>query len=237
MSHGELNNDVDVIDVQASGSNISCDQNVLTFRLSVPAHHILTLRLTQISVKGHKLGVCLLFELLSFHLGVREDQNFKSPILGDEISDHFVLLRFGIAQNADVLNSVRDLVRISADQINQQRRLHFFTCDLLNVLWHRSREDHRLSVRHRSLKALNILAEAHIKHLISLVEYLVFAFGQVKSVVLTEINESAWSCDNDLWLPSSNLRHYIKFLDVEWETYFILRLCHLHHTLKQISTS
>lgn len=58
------------------------------------------------------------------------------------------------------------------------------------------------------LQNFDVFVESHIKHLIALVKDLKLALAEIKSIVLAQVNKSTRSSDKDLWLTSSNFRHY-----------------------------
>ena len=79
--------------------------------------------------------------------------------------------------------------------------------DLLNVLGHGRREDHRLRIRHVALNFHDVLLEAHVKHLVALVQNLELRAAYVKRVVIEQVDEAPRSRDDYLWPNSSDITH------------------------------
>lgn len=79
--------------------------------------------------------------------------------------------------------------------------------DLLNVLGNGRRKNHRLRIRHVALNLHDVLLEAHVKHLVTLVQNLELRATYVKRVVIKQVDEATRSCDDDLWPNSSDIIH------------------------------
>jgi len=120
-------------------------------------------------VKRFKCSIRASSELLCLCLGVRKDDNFLVLILKQVIFKDRVLLAVRVAQNTNILNSVRYLRRVSSNKINKDRLVLFFSSYFLNILGYSSTKNHRLSVWHRELKRLNIIFEAHVQHFVTLI--------------------------------------------------------------------
>jgi hypothetical protein len=99
-----------------------------------------------------------------------------------------VLLTVRVAQDANILDPVRYLRGVSANKINKDRLVLFLASYFLNILRDSSTKNHRLSVGHRELKRLNVILKAHVQHLVTLIQNLVFAFLKIKTLVLAKIN-------------------------------------------------
>jgi len=95
-------------------------------------------------------------------LGLAKENHFFVFVLNNELLNHCLLVSLILNKHTSVLDSVRDLIRICAHQINQQRVLKLFLSDVLNVGGNGGGEDHSLCVGHMLLQNFNVLIEAHV---------------------------------------------------------------------------
>jgi hypothetical protein len=80
---------------------------------------------------------------------------------------------------------------------------------LLDLVWHRRREKHRLSLSwYRSNDLPNIRHKAHVEHPISLVEHQELDAREIHRVAMDVVHESSWARYDDAWV-SAQLRNLI----------------------------
>lgn len=154
------------------------------------------------------MGVLHPFIAFNFELGLGKDQHFEVTIGRDKLFDEGLLGRVVLAHHDFVADRGRHLHFIFADEVEHQGAVHVLAGDLLNVGWHCSREDHGLGLWHKALDSDNFLLEAHVEHLVTLVEYLVLRAVDFKSVVLKQVDQAARRRYNHLRLHSPDLHHY-----------------------------
>jgi hypothetical protein len=52
------------------------------------------------------------------------------------------------------------------------------------------------------------LLKAHVKHLVAFVQDLVLNLVELEVFILEQVNQPAWSANQDVWFRSSDLSHY-----------------------------
>lgn len=160
-------------------------------------------------MERQELGELHVSKLVGLSLGVSENEDFLVSVVAHILLYQVLLVLVGGRTNhSDVLNAVGYLVFVLAHQIDQQRVLHFALCDFLNVLRHSGTEDHGLSFWHLLLQSFDVAVEAHVEHLVSFVENLVLAGGDVQLEVLTQVNQSARRGHENVRLGSLDLIHF-----------------------------
>lgn len=71
-----------------------------------------SLTLIEVTVDGSERGVLKPSEVLGVSLALSEDNDLFVFVCGDVVLDDCVLLLFGVADHADVLDALRDLDRV-----------------------------------------------------------------------------------------------------------------------------
>lgn len=101
-------------------------------------------------------------------------------------------------QHDCVFDAVGNLVSIRAHEVNQKGLLHFLTRQVLDERWHRRGEDHTLGIRVVFLQSFDVPVEAHVEHLVALVQDLILDLLHVQVEVLAQIDQSARGADENL---------------------------------------
>lgn len=207
MTDLELNHDVDVVDVETAGSHIGSHKDVSAFFVTVALHDVLALLLADVTVERQEFSVGFVGKVLGLDFGLRKNENFFVSVSLDVVFKNFMLFIF-VANDAEVLNAVGDLIGLLADKVDKQGLLHLLSSNLLDVLGHGGTEDHRLSHGHGALQTRDVLVKAHVEHLITFVKNLVATLRQVQAVVLAQVNQAAGRGHNNMRVLSPDLVHY-----------------------------
>ena len=202
-----LQYNVDIVDVKASGSHISGNENGLVVRFAECANVVLSFGLGNVAVEGDEASVGHCGERDAISFGFTEDDHFFVSVLLYVVLNHNMLLLSVSRHHADVLDRVRNLVGRSSNQVDKNRVLKLFSRDVLNVRRNGSRENHGLSTGHILLQRLNILIKAHVQHLVALVKHLVLALTNLEAVVFAQVDKATGRCDHNLGLFVSDLTH------------------------------
>lgn len=132
-----LDDDINVIDVEASGRHICANEDAPGAGLFELGQRILTIGLRQVAVNGKELGKLLITERSRLLLCLCEDECFQIRIRRHEIMNVRQLRREVSSHRYDVPELRRKLGLIVADQVNHDRRLHAVSGDLLDEVWDR----------------------------------------------------------------------------------------------------
>ena len=173
--HALLDNHIDVVDVETTGRHIGCHKNHVRVWLLVVAQNTLACILLQVTLQTAKRCVPMTLIPLDLNLGLSEDQNLEISVLLNKLFDESLFGHKVLAKNNLVTDSVRHLSCIFTHKVEHDWIAHVLRCNLLDVLGHCGRENHRLSLRHKPLNADDVLMESHVEHFISLVQNLVQA--------------------------------------------------------------
>ena len=165
-----LNDHIDIINVKASRCHVRSHEDCVGAGPAELVQNVQSRVLHQVAMKAAKPRIALALIELHLNLRIAEDKDLEVAILHDELL-YALLLRSPILAEHDlVADRVGHLNGVFPHQVNHQRVLHVFCSDLLNVLGHGRRKDHRLCVRHVALNLHDVLLEAHVKHLVALVQ-------------------------------------------------------------------
>ena len=181
VAHSVLDDHIDVVDVETTGSNISGNQDVAAVRLLKSAKGVLTLTLVQVTVEGQKIGETKRTEAVSLVFGLGEDHDFLVSVLLDVLLNDVTSAVVATAHNSDVLDGVGNLGSVSANEVDKGGFLLFTGGNFLDVGGHGGTENHGLRIGHKSLQELDVLIETHVEHLVSLIENLIHHVADVEA--------------------------------------------------------
>ena len=188
----------EVIDIEAARCHIRSDKQ-LHEMLSELLHGEVTLLLREVAME--RLGIVPVFDqfvrhLLRLELRAAEDDGIDAGIIVDNTLQRKVFV-FGIDQIIDMVDVLRAFIA-RADN-NLLIIMQIVSSDLLYLLTHRSREEQRVTVLGHLLEdRVDTVGEAHVQHLVSLIEHHVADVVELHLATLHEVNETARGSHDDL---------------------------------------
>jgi hypothetical protein len=193
-----VNYEINIVDIDPAGSDIRCDKN---FDCALAKHPQNTL--------AHRLGNIAMKTIYGVSsrkqsLGAFIDGPFRIA----ENDREFRLLQvddsrgqFDAGTLAHLKADLFDRLdrHLLAFDLNRFRFVAKFLNESLDGAIHRCREKERLVLCRKQLQdRLHVLGETHVEHAVSLVEHGSLNAGKIKCVALNQINQAAWSSDDNL---------------------------------------
>ena len=206
------------VNVQATSSHIGCHQDVQAAVLEL-INRALTESLRDVAVdgsSGESAGTQLLGELLGLVLGAHEhDHRFE--FLDFEDAGQRVQL-VAVADHQEALANVVRSASLGLDG-NLFRLRQVLLGQATNRSRHGSREQRDLLViRGVGKNALDILLEAHLQHLIGLVQHQETQVGNVQRALLQVVDDTTRRADDNLRTSAQTRQlHSIGLTTVDWQ--------------------
>ncbi len=201
-----LDDHVDIIDVQAAGSYVSCSEHV-GLAVSEPLQPLLASGLSNVAVERQDV-VPVVGQLNDVLLRLSEDDDLLAPVAVDVLEDLLLPLVWLRVGDGSVLDALRNLVGAFSDQVDQERLLHALGSQFFDELGDGGGENHGLHVAEVALNHIEVVLEAHVEHFVAFIENLVFNRAEVEVETLDQIDESAGRGDDDLGPVSADGCHY-----------------------------
>ena len=179
FSAAKLEDYVDIVDIQAAGSDIGGHKYVILISLSKFPQSILPLRLRQIAMNRHEICPSLSLKYIGFSLGFSEDYYLFVLICLYKIFDYLHFMIKSIDHDHLVFKLRRQLSLIVSNQVDHHWIFHALGSQFLDELRHRRRENHRPAfwIPDMILDPAYVFLETHIKHAITLVKNKVIDIG------------------------------------------------------------
>lgn len=127
-----LDDDIDVIDVKSTSCNICTHKNVLRARLSELIKRLFSLRLVHIAMDWKELCKIEILKVSCLLLRLGEDHNLLVLVRLDKVLDLLKCLLEVLCYHCLVLELIRKLVLVVADEVNHHRVGHTFLSNVLD---------------------------------------------------------------------------------------------------------
>ena len=184
----------DVLNINSSGGNVGCHEHI-DLAVAEGSQRLLACALTQVAVHGAR-GKSALGEFvgnaLRGALGTTEDDREASALGLQDARDQFGLVEYVRAPHVLLgrLDGRARIVRVGCAYVRWLR--HVATGQVDDLTGHRGREQHGLA-RRRGLRhqSLNVGQEAHVEHLVGLVENENSHVRQIEVTLLGEIDQAS----------------------------------------------
>ncbi len=206
----------DAVDVESARGDVGGDEDVEGAALEL-ADGPLALRLHDVAVDGGRRvapGPQLLGEVLGGLLGADEDDH-RLEVLDLEDAGEGVEL----ALVRDLYVPLRDVRRGGRRRLHRDldRVVHVLLAHLADRARHGGREQRDLLVlRSVGENALDVLLEAHLEHLVGLVEHQVLEVREVQCALLQVVDDPAGGADDDLrTAPQTGQLHAVSLAAVD----------------------
>lgn len=124
VSAVSLDHDVNIINIESSGCDISCHQDEVGLDITILLETGFTLALLQISVQGQELGIIQRLEALSILLRLSEYYDLLVTVSLDKGLDMVHLISETFSEDSSVLNLLWNLSHIIAHQVNHDWVVH-----------------------------------------------------------------------------------------------------------------
>lgn len=199
----------EILYIEAAGSDIGGNEE-LHRMLAEFLHRQVTLLLAEVTVEG--LGVVAVLDelvgnLLRLELRTAEDDGEDTRVIVyDTLQGQILVL--GVNEIVDVVDMLGALITAADNDLLIV--VEILLRDLLNLLAHRGGEEERVVVLGQLLEdGVDTLGEAHVQHLIGLVEDDIADVVELRHATVDEVDETARRGDNDLHalLQLADLRH------------------------------
>ncbi len=187
-----------VMNINATGCDVGCHENLEVLHLEALHDHV-TLNLREVTMEGVSIisvSDKLLGDILSLLAGAAEDDGVDVGNHIDDALESEVTIR-GADEIIVVLDSVGAL--IGAANLNLDGVLHVVACDLSDEGGHGGREEECLTgLRSLIENGLEVILEAHVEHLVSLVEDEPTDLINLEDTALNEVDHATGGAYNDL---------------------------------------